>query len=101
MFREPAARLPDDRLERSRLFEEVHSAGHDHQLLCATELGERGAIERQHIDIIATDDQQGRSYHDGKSRPGQVRAAATRDDRPNGSLMRRSERLSVSPPALL
>ena len=43
----------DDRLERSRFFEEVSGAGNDDELLCATELGERGAIERKHLAIAA------------------------------------------------
>ena len=43
----------DDGLKRPRLFEEVCGAGHNDELLCATELGERGAIERKHLAIAA------------------------------------------------
>ena len=38
------------------VFEEVSGAGHDDELLCATELGERGAIERKHPAIVAAAD---------------------------------------------
>jgi len=34
----------------------VSGAGHDDELLCATELGERGAIERKHPAIVAAAD---------------------------------------------
>jgi len=79
----------DDGLKRPRLFEEVCGAGHNDELLCATELGERGAIERQHLDIGAADDQQRRSFYGKERSPSQVRAAATRNDRRDSSLMRR------------
>src|SRR6516165_6191251 len=89
MLQEPAARVLDDRLERSRLFEEVSGAGHDDELLCATELGERGAIEREHLAIVAADDQQGRSFYGRKRSPGKVGTATTRNDRRDLPLVRR------------
>src|SRR6516162_4039482 len=89
MLQEPAARVLDDCLERSRLFEEMRGAGHDDELLCTAERGERGAIERQHLDIIAADDQQGRSFYGRERSPGEVGTTAARNDRRDRSLMRR------------
>ena len=89
MLQEPAARVLDDCLERSRLFEEMRGAGHDDELLCTAERGERGAIERQHLDIIAADDQQGRSFYGRERLPGEVGTTAARNDRRDRSLMRR------------
>src|SRR6516164_4795649 len=89
MLQEPAARVLDDCLERSRLFEEVRGAGHDDELLSTAERGERGAIERQHLDIIAADDQQGRSFYGRERSPGEVGTTAARNDRRDRSLTRR------------
>lgn len=66
--------------KRSRLFEEVRGAGHDDELFFVVQLGERGAIKRQHLDIVAADNQQRRSCHHGKSRSGKISTAATRND---------------------
>jgi hypothetical protein len=74
-------------LERSRLFKEVRSAGHDDELLCATQLGERGSIEPQHLHIVAANDQQSRSFDGRQCSPGEVGTAATRNDRRDPSLM--------------
>ena len=80
----------DDRLERPRLFEEVRGAGHDDELLFTAQLGERGAIEGQHLDIIAADDQQGRSIlPPGRAGPARSGTAAPRNDRGDRPLMRR------------
>ena len=89
MLQEPAACVLNDRLERPRLFEEVRGAGHDDELFFATQLGERGAIEGQHLDVVAADDQQGRSFYGRERSPGEVGTTATRNDRRDRSLMSR------------
>ena len=76
MLLEPAARMLDNHLERSRLFEEVRGARHNDELFFATQLGVRGAIERYHLEIAATDNQQGRSANSMKSRLGEIRTTA-------------------------
>jgi hypothetical protein len=57
MLRKPAACMLDHRLEGARFFEEVRGAGHDDELLFAAQLGQRGAVKGQHLDIVAADDQ--------------------------------------------
>jgi hypothetical protein len=78
MLQKPTACVLDDRLERPRLLEEMRGARHDSELLFAAQLDERGAIERQHVDIVAADDQQGRSFYGRERSPREVGTAAAR-----------------------
>jgi len=47
----------DDRLERALLFEQMRGTGDDKELFLAAKIGERCAIECEHLEIVAANDQ--------------------------------------------
>ena len=63
MMGEPASGVLHNRFEGARFFKKVRGARYNNEFLFAGQLVECGAIERQHLDIIAADDQQRRSFH--------------------------------------
>jgi hypothetical protein len=77
---EPAKSELRDPVECAGLFEQVGRARNDRDLVLATELLRRGVIQREHLPVVPTDDEQRRRFHKPKARAGQVRAATARDD---------------------
>ncbi|MGA2638400.1 hypothetical protein [Methylocella sp.] len=71
----------NDRLERSRLWEQMSCAQYDLKRLLALEAVESPLIEFDHAGILTTDDQKRRRLDPMKRAIGEIRAAAAGNDR--------------------
>ena len=77
---EEVARQAGAQLERARLGEQVGGARHHGQAHLAVEVEHRLAVERQHLVVVGTDDEQHGAAHGVEPLLGQVGAAAAGDD---------------------
>jgi len=83
MALKPLACQSRDLVQRPGLLKEVRRPGNNHQLLFAAELRQCRAIQFDDLEVVATNDQQGRRSDTGQSRTRQIRTTAPRNDSPD------------------
>ena len=78
---EPVPREPRDFIQRARLLEEMRRAGDDYELSLAAHLGERCAVQREDLEVVAADDEKRWRAHARQGVPCKIGPSAARHDR--------------------
>lgn len=96
---EPFACQPRYFVQRAGFFEEVRRPGDDYELLFAAELRERRPVQLDNLEVVSTDDEQGRCPDARQGGSGQIGPPAARDDSAHhiGALGRRATSAAAAP----